>query len=1387
MSKAEIQKKSRANILIVDDELIVAMDMKHSLEIAGYQVAAIAVSAKDAMSKTEKEKPDIILMDIILKGAIDGIDTAKTILESYDVPIIFITASSDPQTFERAKLVGHYGYLIKPFDHRDLVNGIEMALYKHEMEKKVRKSEEHFRLLFEKAPVAFQSIDKNGILLDVNLAWEKMLGFSKREVIGTFLGDYITSKSKQKFPEVFEKFRSTGSLIAYEYDMICKDGSVITISATGTINYNELGEVDHTQCILYNITEKKKSERLIQIAEERYKAIIGTAIDGFVVIDIEGKFKEVNDALCKMLGYEEEELLKMGLPDIEYEETPEETKKHIQKIIKNGYDRFESRHARKNGEIINVEVNTIYLPATNNFLAFFNNITDEKKAEEISHRNLERLSALTESIAQGILFENERRIIAFANQTFCQYFGIPNPEMLKGFDCAAASEMSKSLFANPDEFISGINRAITEKHVVYNEILYLVDGRIFERDYIPININGKTTGNYWIYRDVTEQKNAERILTKTEEQLRYAIDASTDGIWDWNYESGELTWNNRSYEMFGYAINEFPLSFEKWYELVHPDDRELTWKAIQSQINEANGRCSVEYRIECKDGSYKWIIEKGKPVEINHDGSYKRIVGTHTDITKRKNAEIALLESENKYRTVTENVFDLITLINLDGNYEYCNNSYETTLGYKPEELIGKDSFSLVDPSELDKVTHHRNQLFKTADPQEITLNIVCKDGNIKKIFHRVKLLTDEKNNPYKIFIIAQDVTEKLLSEEKLKKQVDLLNKLSENIPGAIFQYQNYLNERSVLHFASKNIYNIYEVRPEEIKEDASIILKRIHKDDVNRVITSIKESAENLTIWECNYRVLLPSKGIRWISGISRPERMADGSTLWYGFVSDITERIKFEDSLNLEAMRNRIFMDSALDGILIINQEHRVIDVNRHYCEMSGYTKAELLKMYTWDYEARMSEEEICKNFANLEKISVKFETIHKRKDGSIFDVEVSANGALINDEAYIFTIVRDITESKKATDLLKQNQLMLLESQKTARIGYYYFDIVNDKWTSSDMLNDIFGITPEYSKSFNSWLLLIHPNDHDIINSYFSELLKRRKKQFNKEYRVVAKNNGAVKWVHGLGVLEYDEDGNLLRMTGAIQDITDRKVKEEKIIKQNTKLSSLFEISKNVSSTLDVKSILQSTTDSICGISAFDSSAIYILERDSIILQAATPPLPKDFPDFFRKAELKNHPHIKNAMFEAKTIIIADTLTAELTEEERVVCEQRNLRSILYLPLHTSEGILGCLIATSNLLYDITKDDVEICETIANLSALALEKARLYEFSQKNIIDLEYQIGERVRIEGELKEQLEEINRFNLLMVGRENKMIELKKEINELLIKIGLQPKYRIDDN
>jgi GAF domain-containing protein len=153
----------------------------------------------------------------------------------------------------------------------------------------------------------------------------------------------------------------------------------------------------------------------------------------------------------------------------------------------------------------------------------------------------------------------------------------------------------------------------------------------------------------------------------------------------------------------------------------------------------------------------------------------------------------------------------------------------------------------------------------------------------------------------------------------------------------------------------------------------------------------------------------------------------------------------------------------------------------------------------------------------------------------------------------------------------------------------------------------------------------------------------------------------------------------------------------------------------------------------------------------------------------------------------MFEAKTIIIADTLTAELTEEERVVCEQRNLRSILYLPLHTSEGILGCLIATSNLLYDITKDDVEICETIANLSALALEKARLYEFSQKNIIDLEYQIGERVRIEGELKEQLEEINRFNLLMVGRENKMIELKKEINELLIKIGLQPKYRIDDN
>ena len=137
---------SKANILIVENEQIVAMDIQNTLEHNGYQVAGHADRGEDAVKKAEELHPDLILMDISLKGEMDGIEAAKKIRARFDLPVIFLTAFADQSTTERARLAEPYGYLIKPFDERELVILIEMAIYKHEMEKKLRESEERYNL-----------------------------------------------------------------------------------------------------------------------------------------------------------------------------------------------------------------------------------------------------------------------------------------------------------------------------------------------------------------------------------------------------------------------------------------------------------------------------------------------------------------------------------------------------------------------------------------------------------------------------------------------------------------------------------------------------------------------------------------------------------------------------------------------------------------------------------------------------------------------------------------------------------------------------------------------------------------------------------------------------------------------------------------------------------------------------------------------------------------------------------------------------------------------------------------------------------------------------------------------------------------------------------------
>jgi len=168
-------------LLVVEDESIVALDIKHRAELLGYEVVGIASSGEEALELTREKKPDLVLMDIVLKGEVDGIEAAEIIKREYDIPVVYLTAHADKETLKRAKLTEPFGYLIKPFDDREFQSVIEVATYKHLMDSKLRISEKRYRKLVESSPDLIMLLDRTGRIVLLNNAFERVTGFPRKK------------------------------------------------------------------------------------------------------------------------------------------------------------------------------------------------------------------------------------------------------------------------------------------------------------------------------------------------------------------------------------------------------------------------------------------------------------------------------------------------------------------------------------------------------------------------------------------------------------------------------------------------------------------------------------------------------------------------------------------------------------------------------------------------------------------------------------------------------------------------------------------------------------------------------------------------------------------------------------------------------------------------------------------------------------------------------------------------------------------------------------------------------------------------------------------------------------------------------------------------------
>jgi len=175
---------TEAQILVVEDESIVAEDIRRSLQNLGYEVAAVVSSGETAIQKIEQTSPDLVLMDIVLQGKMDGIQAAEQTRTRFNIPVVYLTAYADDKTLERAKITEPFGYIIKPFKERELQINIEIALYKHKMEKKLKESREWFSTTLRSISDGVIATDPKGCVIFMNPVAESLTGWKLESAAG---------------------------------------------------------------------------------------------------------------------------------------------------------------------------------------------------------------------------------------------------------------------------------------------------------------------------------------------------------------------------------------------------------------------------------------------------------------------------------------------------------------------------------------------------------------------------------------------------------------------------------------------------------------------------------------------------------------------------------------------------------------------------------------------------------------------------------------------------------------------------------------------------------------------------------------------------------------------------------------------------------------------------------------------------------------------------------------------------------------------------------------------------------------------------------------------------------------------------------------------------
>ena len=887
--------------------------------------------------------------------------------------------------------------------------------------------------------------------------------------------------------------------------------------------YNELAHAINI------IVERKKSAQLLAESNSKYRMLVEQSLQGIMIAQ-NGPLRIVfaNAAMGIMLGYKPEEFTSFSPAEVVGLVLPEDRhvffsriKSRFEGIV---YDsNFEFRAVRRDGSIVWMEafVSEIEYNGQPAAQTMFLDIDERKKKEETIKKSEARYRDLANFLPE-IVFETDLSgKITFFSQNGFEISGFTPEDIEKGLNM-----LQFVVPKDRERAKENIRRRIAGEKSDSNEYVLLKrNGDIYPAivKTAPIYSENKIIGLRGLVIDIAERNKAERILMESEERFKKLVTNNQDVIMLTQADGVILYLSPACKNVLGYEPTEL-IGKVPW--IIHPDDLERVQRVFQSALSSKVSE-NLEYRILTKQGETKWINHAFS--QIWENDILKQIVSNLTDISERKKAEEAMVQSESHYRLLADNIRDVIWTMDLEGHFTYVSPSALQLSGYAPDEAIKQSIVEVLTPESARKVLEDLQSFRETGTlpSNYYELEEYCKDGSTVWIEVNFTVLRNRNGEPESFLGVSRDITDRKRAEDNIKS----LAKFPNENPSAVLR----IDKNGKLLFAN--------FQSQKILDSLKLKIGQPFPERWRKTIIEALESKNQLFLEEnANERIF----------SFSLVPVVFEGYVNVYG--SDITERKKAEmELLNSEAKLRAILDATPFPVALVDTNDDKIMFWSSSALKLFGHIASTTKEWYEIAYPNLVYRQYVINQWKPaLEKARLKGQWVNTGEynvtchDGSVRICELYATFL----EDMLIVTFNDITAHKKAEQALVEannknqsyldiadvmivaispNQNTVLANKKTLEIlGYSEDEILNKNWFDA--------VIPEADK----------PSATKTLNDILSGKIEQYKYVENEiltkngELRLIAWHNSVLK----------NKEGSIVASLSSGQDITDQKKTESEL---------------------------------------------------------------------------------------------------------------------------------------------------------------------------------------------------------------------------------------------